>query len=412
MTELTRSLLETWDADDPLGPHRQDYALPEGVIYLDGNSLGPLPHKTKTRLRTVVEEEWGRGLIRSWNDADWMKAPGRVGDKIAKLIGADAGEVIVSDSTSINLYKLVGSLVGTSGTRKKIITENGNFPTDQYILQGLEASQSEIEVVALERVEILDALDDDTLALVLTHVHYKTGEIFDMDALTRKAQSHGAYVIWDLCHSAGAMPVHLNDCNVDLAVGCGYKYLNGGPGAPAFSFIAKRHQGRLLQPISGWFGHKDAFAFSPAYEPAPGIDQHLVGTPGILGLSALEVGVDLLLELDMDLVREKSLKLVGLFRDLVHQTCDGHGLSLPHSLPADQCGSQIAVCHDSGYRIMRALIDRGVIGDFREPNVMRIGFGAPYIRYTDVWDAAQTLRSVLETEAWKDPAYDIRLSVT
>lgn len=412
MTTITRAELEVWDVKDPLAAHRQDYILPKGVIYLDGNSLGPLPVQTKERLRKTLEEEWGEGLIRSWNDADWVGAPTRVGDKVAELIGAEAGEVIVSDSTSVNLFKLAGSLLPSEGPRRKIICEKGNFPTDQYIVQSLKSLDNGVIIKELPREEILDAVDEETLALVLTHVHYKTGEIFDMEMFSRRTHEKGALVLWDLCHSAGAMPLALNTCNVDMAVGCGYKYLNGGPGAPAFSFIAKRHQAKRRQPIGGWFGHQDPFAFTETYEPAQNIKQHLVGTPGILGLAALESGVDLLLKLDMTKVRQKSLKLVGLFQELVGEFGNGFGLTALYPLPPEDCGNQTAFCHDSGYQIMRALIKKGVIGDFREPNIMRFGFGAPYTRYTDVWDAANILNAVLTTEEWKRPEFSQRHSVT
>ena len=292
------------DAADPLAAYRARFDLPEGVIYLDGNSLGALPKATPERVASVVRGEWGDGLIRSWNSADWIGMPRHIGGKIAPLIGAEADEVIAADSTSVNLFKLIAAALAMRPGRKVILSEPGNFPTDLYMIAGLEA-QGLAERRLAPREHIAEALDEDVALLLLTHVHYKTGEVFDMAALTRAAHEAGALVLWDLSHSAGAIPVELDACEADFAVGCGYKYLNGGPGAPAFAYAARRHHDALAQPLTGWMGHAAPFAFSDDYAPAPGVGRLLCGTPPILGLAALECGVDLAAEIGVDRLAEK-----------------------------------------------------------------------------------------------------------
>ncbi len=413
MTDLTRESLQELDANDPLASFRDQFHLPKGVIYLDGNSLGPLPKATVTRMRDVIADEWGEGLIRSWNTADWVNAPRRIGQKIAKLIGADADEVIVSDSTSVNFFKLVTAALHLDPERKVILTERGNFPTDHYVLQGIQEFLGDrVKLVALDRSKITEAIDGNTLLVALTHVHYKTGEMFDMAGVTALAHENGAYVLWDLCHSAGAMPVDLNGCKADLAVGCGYKYLNGGPGAPAFVFVARRHQPTVHQPLTGWFGHKSPFAFNEEYDAAPGIDQFQVGTPSILGLSALEASIDIFEAVNLREIRKKSLALSNAFTQLVEQKCADDGFKLASPRDDEKRGSQISFCHPAGYQIMQALIDQGVIGDFRAPNIVRFGFAPLYLTFMDIWNATEILKEIMTTGKWQEPAYSVRQSVT
>ncbi len=410
---LTRADLEALDATDPLACHRDAFTLPGGVIYLDGNSLGPLPRATPSRLAEVAEQDWGDGLIRSWNRAGWIDLPAKVGDKIARLIGAAPGEVIVTDSTSVNLFKALAGALRLAGDRRIILTEAENFPTDLYMMQGLVewlGARHAVRAVAAE--DIGGALDNDTAVLALTHVNYRSGAMHDMAALTRRCHERGALALWDLSHSAGAMPLDLAGADVDLAVGCGYKYLNGGPGAPAFLYVARRHHDSFRQPLSGWLGHADPFAFEGTYRPAPGIARGLTGTPPILSLAALEVGVDLLLSCDLTEARKKSMRLTDCFVQLVEERCGGHDLLLLSPRAAGGRGSQVSFRHPAGYPVMQSLIARGVIGDFRAPDILRFGLAPLYLRYVDVWDAVSALSDVLATRVWDRPEYRVRAAVT
>jgi kynureninase len=384
------------DAADPLTPVRQHFYLPEGVIYLDGNSLGPLPWRTHLRLAVVLGGEWGDDLIRAWKSAGWLTLPQRVGDKIARLVGAQPGEVIVADSTSINLFKALCAALAMRPGRSAILTERENFPTDLYIAQGLaEWFDGRYQLRLADRTAIASAIDDDVAVLMLSHVCYRTGDMHNLAALTAQAHAKGALTIWDLAHSAGAVPVDLNEAQADFAVGCGYKYLNGGPGAPAFIFVAHRHQADFQHPLQGWMGHAQPFGFEEVYRPADGIARALCGTPPILSLTALECGVDVALEAPMAEVRAKSLALTDLFIELVDQMCAGCGLRLLTPRDHHRRGSQVSYAHPAAERIMQALIARGVIGDFRPPDILRFGFAPLYLRYVDVWDAARALADVL-----------------
>jgi kynureninase len=400
------------DANDPLASFRSRFSLPQGVIYLDGNSLGALPVATPSRLARAAEQEWGESLITSWNVHDWIGAPRRVGDKIARLIGADAGEVIVADSTSVNLFKLLAAAVRHQTGRHVILSEPGNFPTDLYIAQGLAGLAPDCRLKTVPADEIIAAIDDDTAVVMLTHVHYKTGRKLDMAAITAAAHAKGALVLWDLSHSVGAVEVALNRCDADLAVGCGYKYLNGGPGAPAFLFVAERLQGALASPLSGWMGHAQPFAFDDDYSPAPGIDRFACGTPPMLSLLALEEGVDLMLEADPALIAAKAEALSELFIEAVLSRCSGLGLTLASPRAFADRGSHVSFAFSDAYAVCRALIDRGVIGDFRAPDVVRFGFTPLYIRFVDVWAAAETLADVLASRAWDRPDYRLKARVT
>lgn len=399
----------TLNSGDPLAPYRDRFTVPDGVIYLDGNSLGCLPRATPDRLAKLVCDEWGDGLIRSWNSADWITLPQRVGAKIAPLIGAGPDEVIACDSTSVNLFKLISAALAMRPGRTVILSEPGNFPTDLYMIDGLE-KQGLAKRRLAPRDTMAEALDGDVALLMLTHVHYKSGALFDMAALTRAAHDAGALVLWDLSHSGGALPVDLNGCEADFAVGCGYKYLNGGPGAPAYAFVAERHLAALQQPLTGWMGHAAPFAFSDDYAAASGIEQMLCGTPPILGLAALEVGVDLIAEIGVDRLYAKSQRLSEFFRQCLGE----RGLALDLASPADpsERGSQLSFRHPQAYAICQALIARGVIGDFRDPDILRFGFAPAYLRFEDMAEAARHLAEVVDAGEWQRAEFQERAAVT
>jgi len=403
--------VRSWDASDPLRTFRERFDLPPNVVYLDGNSLGALPRATKQRIAAVVADEWGIGLIRSWNDADWIRAPRRVGDKIAGLIGAAPGEVIVADSTSANLFKLITAALAARPGRRELLSEPGNFPSDLYVIEGALRGLRDRSLRLEPAERLIDCITEDTALVVLTHVHYKSAAMHDMRAITARAHEKGALVLWDLSHSAGALQVDLNACDADFAVGCGYKYLNGGPGAPAFLFVARRHQASSVSPLSGWMGHARPFDFVDGYAPAAGIERFLCGTPPILGLLSLECGVDVLLEAGTAALQAKAQRLCQLFSTLVEEMCDGH-LQLLSPTDPRQRGSHLAYAHPNGYAVMQALIDRGVIGDFRAPDCLRFGLVPLYTRYEDVWHAVTTLRDVLHTQCWSEPRYAVRAAVT
>jgi len=410
---VDRQTCLSFDRQDPLASLRDEFTLPQGVIYLDGNSLGALPRLTLPRLNEVIGQEWGTGLIRSWNAAHWVEAPARIGDKIARLIGAKPGEVIVADSTSVNLFKLLAGALRVQPGRHFILTEASNFPTDLYIAHGLVDLLGGNHVVrAVERATIEQSLDGSVAVLMLTHVDYATGQIHDMRRITAAAQKVGALMLWDLSHSAGAVPIDLNAAQVDLAIGCGYKYLNGGPGAPAYLFVARGLQDAMQSPLSGWMGHATPFAFEPEYRPAAGITRQLAGSPPILSMLALEVAIDLWLRVDQNEARRKSMALGDLFIQQVDETCRDLGVEVVGPREATQRGSQVSLRHKEGYCVMRALIDRGIIGDFRTPDLIRFGFAALYTRYVDVFDAVRGLREVLISRAWDRPEYQTRLAVT
>jgi kynureninase len=400
------------DREDPLGSFRDEFELPKGIIYLDGNSLGALPKAVKARLTEVVEVEWGRDLIKSWNVHDWIGMPQRVGAKIAKLIGVMPDEVIAADSTSVNLFKLLAAAIRLQPGRRVVLSEPGNFPTDIYMVQGLaDLLGGKIEMRLVEREELAGALNEDVAVLLLTHAHYKSGRIHDMKGLSAAARAVGALSLWDLSHSAGAMELNLNRDGGDLAVGCGYKYLNGGPGAPAFLYVARRLQNEMRQPLSGWMGHAAPFDFRDEYRPASGITRQLCGTPAVLSLAALEVGIDLALRADMMDVRRKGQKLGDLFLTLVDEMCPGaFRVACPRN--AEERGSQVGLGHGQGYAIMQALIERGVIGDFRDPDIIRFGFAPLYTRYQEVWEAVKILKQIMDSGVHREARFQVRSAVT
>jgi kynureninase len=401
------------DEADPLAAFRDDFALPPGTIYLDGNSLGALPKATGPRLADLVAREWGVDLIRSWNTNHWIEAPARVGGKIAGLIGARPHEVVVADSTSVNLFKLLAGAASMRPQRRVILTEPGNFPTDLYMMQGLERLMGDrLEVRTAPADRLADLIDEDVIAVALTHVHYKSGRRWPMAEITARAHAAGALMLWDLSHSAGAIGVDLNGARADLAVGCGYKYLNGGPGAPAFLFVAERHQSVITSPLTGWMGHAEPFAFVDDFAPAPDIRRQLCGTPPILGLAALEVGVDIAARTPMATVEAKSAALCDLFIETVEAGGAGLGLELASPRAAAERGSHVSFAHSEAYGLVQALIARGVVGDFRAPDIARFGFTPLYLRHVDVVDAAEALLSVLREGAHAHERYQSRLAVT
>jgi kynureninase len=408
---LNVSLAEarTLDAADPIAGYRKLFALPPGVVYLDGNSLGALPLGTASRLGEVVRKEWGEGLVRSWNDANWIGLPRKLGGMIAPLIGARAEEVIACDSTSVNLFKLIAAALQMRPGRKVVLSEPGNFPTDLYMIAGLE-EQGLAEKRLAARDELEAALGEDVALLLLTHVHYKTGAMHGMARLTRAAHAVGALVLWDLSHSVGAVPVDLNACEADLAVGCGYKYLNGGPGASAFAYVAQRHHDAIAQPLTGWMGHAAPFAFTDDYTPAAGIDRLLAGTPPVLGLAALEEGVRLIADAGIERLVAKSRALSEFLRGAIAQAAP----DLTCISPADptERGSQLSFRHPESYALCQALIARGVIGDFREPGILRLGLAPIYLRFEDCWHAAQALGEVLASGEWERKEFGVRSAVT
>ncbi|MFN7989615.1 MAG: kynureninase [Thermoanaerobaculia bacterium] len=409
---ITRTDAERLDAADPLAPFRDRFVLPDGLVYLDGNSLGALPKAAAARVADVVAREWGEGLVRSWNDAGWIDLPRRVGDKIARLVGAAPGDVVCADSTSVNVFKVLSAALALRPGRRTILSEEGNFPTDLYVAEGLVRQLGRGHRLRLmPKGDLISALDDDVAVLLLTHVDYRTGERHDLPAVTRAAHDAGALAAWDLAHTAGAMPVHLAAAGADFAVGCGYKYLCGGPGAPAFLWVAPRLQDGFSQPLSGWLGHAEPFAFEPGYRPAAGIARYLCGTPPILSMSALDAALDLLLEVDLELVRAKSEALTSFFVDAVEEAC-GDAVTLVSPRDAARRGSQVSFAHADGYAVMQALIARGVVGDFRAPDVLRFGFAPLTTRFVDAWGAARALAGVLSSRAHERPGFRRRAAVT
>lgn len=410
---ITRSDLAALDSRDPLADRRDLFELPEGVIYLDGNSLGPLPRSVPARMEDAVRRQWGQDLIRSWNTNGWIDLPARVGARIGRLVGAEEGSLVSADSTSVNLFKLVCAALALNPGRRTILSDSGNFPSDLYVASGaaeLMAKGVRLKIVAPE--DVVGAIDTDTALVMLTHVDYRTGRVHDMAAITAAAHAAGALALWDLAHSAGALPVDLAGCRVDLAVGCSYKYLNGGPGAPAWLYVAPRHQAAARSPLTGWLGHAAPFAFDLGFTPAEGIGRFICGTPNILSLVALDAALDAFDGVSMDVVRDKSIKLGDLFITLVDQRCGDLGFELGAPRDGRLRGSQVSLRHPEGYAIMQALIARQVIGDFRAPDVLRFGFCPLYARYTDVWDLTEHLLQVMLTREWAQERFQRRAKVT
>lgn len=406
------------DRDDPLARFREEFILPDDVLYFDGNSLGPRPVAALERAQTVVADEWGAGLIRSWNDADWFTMPSRLGNKVSRLVGGKNGETLVTDTTTLNLFKVLAAAINISEerdpSRRVILSERDNFPTDLYIAEGLiEFLDRGYELRLIDNPgDLAGALGPDVAVVLLSHVNYRTGAMFDLQGSTRVIHDAGALVIWDLAHSVGAVPVDLNAADADFAVGCTYKYLNGGPGAPAFLWVHARHHDGLRQPLSGWWSHARPFAMEPSYEPHVGIQRLLCGTQPVVSLAIAECGLDVALRADPLAVRHKSLQLSDLFIALVEERCSRHPLTLITPRNPAARGSHVSFRHPEGYAVMQSLIARGVIGDYREPEVLRFGITPLYLGYTDVWDAVKVLRDVLDSGSWDQPAFQTRTAVT
>lgn len=405
---VTLEQARAMDAADPLRAYRERFALPEGIIYLDGNSLGALPRSTPEHLGALISREWGDSLIGGWNKHGWIDAPQRVGARIAALIGAKPNEVLVADSTSVNLFKLLVAAAKLSD-RKTLLSEGGNFHTDLHIAAGV-ADLLGLTLDIAPRAEVEKRIGSDTNLLLLTHVHYKTAERFDMAAVTARAKAAGATTIWDLSHSAGAVPLDLNAAGAEFAVGCGYKYLNGGPGAPAFLYVAEALQERIGNPLQGWMGHAEPFAFTDDYRPAQGVSRFLTGTPPVLGIAALEGGLDTFEGVTMERLWRKSVQLFEVFYECMARHCPELACITPRG--QDQRGSHISFHHAHAYELCQALIEQGVIGDFRAPDVLRFGLTPLYLGFEDVVRAVDCLAEILRSEIWREPRFAVRLKVT
>ena len=403
---------EQLDNKDPLALKVEAFSLPDDTIYLDGNSLGPLPKSAEARASEVVEKQWGQDLITSWNKHQWISLPQLVGDKIGNLVGAKNGQVICCDSISINLFKVLSAALKMRPERKVIATTRDNFPTDIYMVQGLlELLGDEYSVRYIDESNIGAQLSDDIAVLMLTQVNFRTGLKLDMQSITALAHDKNILTLWDLAHSAGAFPVCLDDCDVDFAVGCTYKYLNGGPGAPAFIYVAERHQSQYKQPLSGWMGHSAPFSFSPDYAPDSTVKQNLCGTPGVIGMSILDAALDVFDGVSLKAIDEKSKKLQAFFIAEAKRAgvLDYFSLVSP---PIDVRGSQLALAHDEAYAICQAWIAEGVIADFRAPNILRIGFAPLYLSFTNVEKAVQTLSDIMVEKRYENATFQQRQSVT
>jgi kynureninase len=408
---VTRDEALRRDDADPLADCRDRFELPDGLIYLDGNSLGPLPVGVRERVATVVADEWGHDLITCWNAHDWIGLPARVGAKIARLIGASPECVVACDSTSVQLFKLLVAASRLRPDRRVIVTEPGNFPTDSYITASVARTLG-LELRWCDPADVTASVDSDVAVLALTHVDYRTGRMHDAAALTAAAHEAGALACWDLCHSAGAVPVDLDGWDADLAVGCGYKYLNGGPGAPAFAYVHRRWHDDLDQPLSGWLGHAAPFALERDYRPAPGIARMQAGTPAVLSLAALDTALDALDGVSIADVRAKSLALTDYFIALADERLASYGVSVEAPRDHSERGSQVCLRHEHAYGLVQALIARRVIGDFREPDLARFGFAPLYIRFVDVWDAVDHAVAALRNDEWARPEFTTRAAVT
>ena len=398
------------DAADPLAFARGRFHLPDSIIYLDGNSLGAMPVGAPAALRETAERQWGEDLISSWNKHGWIDWPVQIAAKLAPIVGAKPSELLFADSTSVCLFKLLSAAAAARPDRRTVVTCANNFPTDLYVADGL-ANMLGLKLKAVPSDQILQAIGEDTAVVTLTHVDYRSAEVFDMRLVNEAGHAAGAITVWDLSHSAGALELDLNGSGADLAVGCGYKYLNGGPGAPAFIYVAEHLQDELKPPLQGWMGHAEPFAFDESYRPGTGIARFLTGTPSILGLAALDAGLDTFDGIAMRDIAAKSRKLSGLFIDTIEALGDQSVRLASPADPADR-GSHIIFGHPHAYAVMQALIARGVIGDFRAPDLMRFGFAPLYNSYSEIVRAAQILGEVLASSEWDQPRFHERAKVT
>jgi len=407
---VTREDAKKLDAADPLAFARERFRLPKGVIYLDGNSLGAMPAAAPAALTDTSDRQWGADLIASWNKHGWIDWPTRVAAKLAPIVGAKPNELLIADSTSVCLFKLLASAARARPDRRTILTQQHNFPTDLYVAQGF-AEMLGLRLSAVPADTVLTAIDQDTAVVTLTHVDYRSAAVHDIRAINDAAHAAGALTVWDLSHSAGAIELDLDGAGCDLAVGCGYKYLNGGPGAPAFLFVAERLQDEVRNPLPGWMGHAEPFAFVDDYRPAEGILKFLTGTPSILALAALDAGLDTFAELSMRDLEVKGRALSQLFIDEVEARC-GDEVRLASPRNPSQRGSHVVFAHPQGYAVMQALIGRGVIGDFRAPDLMRFGFAPLYSRFAEMVRAAEILADILQSREWNQPRFEARAKVT
>jgi kynureninase len=409
---ITRKDCQRLDGLDDLAPLRKEFILNDDEIYLDGNSLGPLSTSVRRRVNEVLDDEWGRGLVRSWNDAGWMAEPTRLGDRIAPLIGAQPGEVLVADTLTFLLAKLIGAALEQRPERHVVLTDAANFHSDIYIIEAMcQRAGRPVTMRTIDRDRLDEELSDDVALVELTQVDYRTGESLDMAAITAKVHAAGALMLWDFAHSAGAVPLDVTGANVDFAAGCGYKYLNGGPGAPAFLYIRKSWQGKLRNPLPGWLGHARPFDFELRYEPAEGIQAFVTSSPSIVALAALDGALDIWEHTSITQVRAKSLAMTDLFIQLIEERLPGV-FDLVTPLDHERRGSQVALRHPEGYGIIQALIEIGVIGDFRAPDICRFGFTPLYLRFVDVFDAVERIAEVITSETYRDPRYAVRNAVT
>ncbi|GAB5378781.1 MAG: kynureninase [Aliiglaciecola sp.] len=402
------------DNVDPLASKRKLFDLPEGVIYLDGNSLGALPKICKQRAIEVINQQWGTDLISSWNTHNWIDLPHVVGEKIAPIIGAQAGQTMCCDSISVNLFKVLSGALKMQKNRSIVLSQSDNFPTDLYMVQGLTSliSEQHCKLKLVEEDDIAPSLNSEVAVLMLTHVNFRSGRIHDMKRLTQMAHEQGILVIWDLAHSAGAVELALDECEVDFAVGCTYKYLNGGPGAPGFIYVAKRHQRHFQQPLYGWMGHASPFAFDKHYQASPTISQNLTGTPAILSMSVLDAALSVFDNIEMRLIREKSIKLTEFFIQCLSELELNETLALSSPQDPTKRGSQISVAHKDAYAICQALIDEGVIADFRAPDILRFGFTPLYTRHIDVLNAAIRLGEIVNSRRYDQARFREKAKVT
>jgi kynureninase len=401
------------DSVDPLRTFRDRFLLPEGIIYLDGNSLGPMPKAAAGILNRTIEQEWGQDLIRSWNSAGWFDMPSRLGDRIGALLGAEPGQTLVCDTTSINLYKAVHAAIGLRPDRNVVIAEEESFPTDLYIVEGAMKSAGrpmKRRLIGSDGPSVEALLDEEVAVAVLSHVNYRTGALLDMAAITKRLHDAGVLVVWDLCHSIGVVEIAFDLNAVDFAVGCTYKYLNGGPGSPAFIAVAKTHQAAAQHPLSGWWGHAAPFAFDRDFRPDAGIKRFLCGTQPIISMRGVDVALDAMEGVEVTALRQKSLALTELFMARIAALLPHLEIVTPRA-PSSR-GSQVGISFDKGYAVIQAMIARGVIGDFRAPDLMRFGFAPLYVRFQDVWDAAEMLASCINAEVWRDPRFNRKLDVT
>jgi len=400
------------DGLDVLAPLREEFTLNDDEIYLDGNSLGPVSKSVRRRVNEVLDDEWGRGLVRSWIDAGWMAEPTRLGDRVAPLIGAQPGEVLVADTLTFLIAKLIGAALEQRPERHVVLTDAANFHSDIYIIEAMCARAGRpVTMKTIDRDALDEELNDDVALVELTQVDYRTGESLDMAGITAKVHAAGALMLWDFAHSAGAVELDVTGSNVDFAAGCGYKYLNGGPGAPAFLYIRKSWQGTLANPLPGWLGHARPFDFELTYEPADGMQAFVTSSPSIVALAALDGALDIWDRTSMAQVRAKSLAMTDLFIELVGERLPGF-FELVTPLDHDRRGSQVALRHPEGYGIIQALIEVGVIGDFRAPDICRFGFTPLYLRFVDVFDAVERICDVVAAESYLDPRFAIRNAVT